>query len=255
MRPITRLPFVVAIVVGLATGCSASDSPTPTATPSASLAAEDICPEVDYRTPSGEPLDLTGRWLANDLGSYYMTQDASCLFWFGQSRPEGDDPAGAYWSNVFSGRIVSSFEVAGPWSDVPTVAGASANSGRLRLEIGFFEVDGVTWPALAMESQQPPNLFGGTAWQPEITVSAMETFSGTVGFEGSSCPWLEVAGQRYALVGYVTGEGQHIFGQSGRGVGEGAEARIEAQSATALGDPECESSAQQLLVWDLYPAP
>jgi hypothetical protein len=255
MRPITRLSFVVAVVVGLATGCSASASSTPTATPNASLAAEDICPEVDYQMPNGERLDLTGRWLANDLGSYYMTQDESCLFWFGESPPMGDNQAGADWANVFSGRIVSSFEVAGPWSDVPTSAGASANSGRLRLEIGFFEVDGVTWPALAMEIQEPVNEFGGTAWQPEITVSALETFSGTVGFEGSSCPWLEVAGQRYELVGYWSIEGQHIFSQSVRGVSKGAEARVEAQAAAALGDPGCEPSAQQLLVWDLYPAP
>lgn len=256
MRPSISLPFMVAVLAAVMTGCSASDSPTPSATPSASAAALEICPEIDLRMPNGEPLALTGRWLANHGGgSYYLSQDQSCLFWMGQSSASGDVPAGAYWTNVFSGRIVSRFVIAGPWSDVPAVAGAAANHGQLTLGINFFELDDVTWPALAMLSQEPPNVFGDTAWQPEASVSEVDAFAGTVGFDEPACPWLEVGGQRYPLVGDVYSEGQHLFSKDGRGVNAGAEAQVEAQVATALGEPTCPESSAQLLVWDLYPAP
>jgi hypothetical protein len=254
MRLTTRVLFLLGVVATLLAGCSASSSSTPSATPNSSAAAVEICPEIDLRMPNGDPLDLSGRWLANTTGSYFLSQDNSCLFWMGESSPWEDVPAGAYWTNVFSGRIVSSFVAAGPWSDVPAVAGAAANHGQLRLAIEFFDIDGVTWPSLSMLSQEPADVFGDTAWQREESISEIEAFTGTFGIDESDCPWLEVDGQRYALVGSGYIEGQHVFSRDGRGVLAGAQAHVEAQVAAALSDPRCPSSAQ-LLVWDLYPAP
>jgi hypothetical protein len=256
MRPTTRLPLLVAVVAGLVTGCASSDSPTPVATPNASAAAVEVCPRLDLRAPTGQRLDLGGRWLANDGGSYFLSQDESCLFWMGQSPPSGDVPAGGNWTNVFSGRILSSFVVAGPWSDVPAGAAASANHGTLTLGIDFFDLDSVTWPALVLQSQDPRDVFGGTAWQPEESLSAVDSFTGTIGIDEVGCASLEVAGQQYALVGEVFyTEGQHFFSDLGRPlVAAGAQARVEGQVATALGDAACPVSDQQLLVWDLSPA-
>ena len=253
---------MVTVAAALLVACSPSDSPVPSGTTTtASPVAVDVCPEIHLLMPNGEPLDLSGRWLANDAGSYFLTQSDSCMFWMGQSPPGEDYPAGAAWTNVFSGRIVSSFEVAGPWSDVPAVAGGSADRGELHLGIEFFDLDGVTWPRLVMQSQVPPS-FGGTAWQPEVTVAEAQSFTGTYGRDvnptGShgfdpGCPWLDVNGQRYTLVANLNIEGQHIFSQDGRPVMEGALAHVEGQVAPALGYPGCPPNA--LLVSDLYPAP
>ena len=254
MRPSTRLAFLVAVVAGFVAGCSASDSPSTSGTPNPSSAAVEVCPEIDLRMPNGDRLHLSGRWLANDGGSYFLSQRRSCLFWMGQSPPADGYPAGAVWTNVFSGRIVSSFVIAGPWTDVPAVTGASADGGELTLGIEFFELNGVTWPALAMQSQEPQSVFGGSAWQPEESLPEVESFTGTYGHDDPHCPWLEVDGQRYTLVGKAYVQGQHIFSrESGPGVLEGAQAHVEAQLAPALGPPDCQSSA--LLVRDLYPAP
>ncbi len=253
MRASTVLLSLVVVVAGLVAGCAASDSPAASGTLDASPAAIDVCPEIDLRMPNGERLDLSGRWLANDGGSYFLSQRRSCLFWMGQS-PAGDGyPAGGVWTNVFSGRIVSSFLIAGPWTDVPAVASGSADGGELTLGVEFFELDGDTWPALAMQSQEPP-IFGGTAWQPEESLLEVETFIGTYGYDDPGCPWLEVDGERYSLVGKAYVQGEHIFSsEDGRGVLEGAQAHVEAQRAPALSDPDCQPGA--LLVWELYPAP
>ena len=254
--PMPRRVWVTLMLIafGLA-GCSSQSTSTPESSAAGSPMIEADCHRVDMRTPTGEPLDLTGRWRTS-LGSYYLAQDQSCLFWMGQSAPQGDHlAAGELWTNVFSGQISSDFVVAGPWSDVPTLPDATAHSGRLELGIEFFEQDDVTWPSLRQRSQEPANLFGDWAWQPEASLSDLTTMVGTVGIDDEVgwCSWIEVDGVRYELTGNVEVQGTHVFDLAeATSVGVGETARVEGWIAQALiGD--CEATG--VLVRILEPAP
>lgn len=68
-------------------------------------------------------------------------------------------------------------------------------------------------------------------------MSDVDSFTGTYGFDDPTYgyqpattgdrpgfPWLEVQGQRYALVGTVSIFGQQIYGEHGLSVTEGAQA-------------------------------
>lgn len=250
------LARVRVLVVGLAVclaGCLPSPSLSTEPSPTGAAAIVDVCHPIDLRMPNGEALDLNGRWRSNHNGTYYMAHDRSCLFWMGQSAAEEDVPAGAFWTNVFSGQIISDFVVTGPWSDVPAQPDADANRGQLELGIGFFTQDGVVWPTLRLRGQEPSDVYGDTAWQPEETLSDKATFVGTIGIDQPDCPWIEVDGQRHDLTGYVGIEGSHVFGSGGSGgVGVGEQARVEGWLGQALGDEGCQSDV--LLVWSLGPA-
>lgn len=83
--------------------------------------------------------NLTGRWLGDDGGTYYIrhvTADGT-IAWFAEhptARPflGSTISSGAGWAHVFSGEIRGS-RVSGMWIDVPK--GASDRNGRLSLEI------------------------------------------------------------------------------------------------------------------------
>ena len=64
---------------------------------------------------STQSLNLTGRWSANDGGTYYLRQLGDQLWWYGQS---GD--GGATWSNVYQG-VIRGEQISGRWADRSTV--------------------------------------------------------------------------------------------------------------------------------------
>ena len=75
----------------------------------------------------GPAVSLTGRWSANDGGTYYLRQVGSELWWYGQS---GD--GGQSWSNVYQGTIQGE-QITGSWADVPH--GRIQSSGVMSLAI------------------------------------------------------------------------------------------------------------------------
>ena len=250
------------LVVGFALAMAAcqpssspSNAPSPDASSAALPAADDPCHPIDLRTPNGDAVDLNGRWRSGNDGRYYLAQDRSCVFWMGQSAGDGDLPAGAYWTNVFSGQIGQDLTVVGPWSDVPAQPNAAANHGQLQLGITFFTQDGVTWPALGQLSQEPPGVYGDYVWQPEASLLEPAEYVGTIGIDHQFCPWVEVHGERYELVGpTVAVEGDHVFAPGAvRGIAVGERVLLQAQIAQALTGWGCQSSAMLLTNMELVP--
>ena len=74
---------------------------------------------------TGRMIDLTGKWLASDKGTYSIRQIGNCGWWSG---------SGTGFSNVFFGTMSSTGStVFGLWADVP--AGNFTGSGSLILSV------------------------------------------------------------------------------------------------------------------------
>lgn len=213
------LPVALVASLVFVAACGANQgSPTPAG--GGSQAAGELCPDVNLRTPTGEALRLAGRWLADDFGTYYLTQRESCLHWLGQSSAVGGIPAGTWWTNVYVGQIATDFTINGEWADVPyrnDDEGVNLNSGELTLRIGFFDDDsGDAWPTLHLEEMRYGEGYGGFNWVPEEAIPPAAAFVGTYGY--SDCPWLEVDGTRYELA-----EWQYVIAVDGQLLGEGSQ--------------------------------
>ena len=258
-RPAKRVLVGIGLI-GMLAGCGTSQPPS--GEPGASAAAADeICPAVELRTPSGESLELSGRWRANDFGQYFVSQRLSCVHWLGMS-PSVDEetPAGSWWTQVFVGRLQSDFTMTGEWGDVPYQWEASQyNAGELDLKVDFYDQGGRQWPAFHLVEQRGGQPVGGVDWVLEESLPAAEefvgTYGGTIGDDGA-CPWIEVDGDRYEIE-----EWQGVIADSGQILGEGGEIlarpgdqlRVVAQVSPVLGRAHCQPSA--MLVWDLQPLP
>ncbi len=93
--------------------------------------------------------DLTGDWGCNDGGTYYIRQDGSSVWWYGEIAPENPS-----WSNVAYGEIVGN-QLHLKWADVPK--GSVGGKGRLVLEV---RDNGRRLQALKKEGSG----FGGSSW-------------------------------------------------------------------------------------------
>lgn len=71
--------------------------------------------------------DLTGKWICNDGGKYYMRQLGKEVFWYGEHSVNNPD-----WSNVASG-YVDGNQIILRWADVPK--GRSMQEGILILRL------------------------------------------------------------------------------------------------------------------------
>ena len=87
------------------------------------------------------PPDLTGTYMADDGGIYYVQQSGTTLWWAGMSldsnlTPDSQWHRGLNFTNVFRGTVNSDYTVAGEWADVNR--GLTLNSGTLKWSIGYF---------------------------------------------------------------------------------------------------------------------
>ena len=87
---------------------------------------------------TGTP-DLTGTYMADDGGIYYVQQSGSTLWWAGMSLDNNLAPdlqwhRGLNFTNVFRGTINSDNSISGEWTDV--TRGTSLNYGTLTVKIG-----------------------------------------------------------------------------------------------------------------------
>lgn len=73
------------------------------------------------------PIILTGSWIGNDGGTYYIHQIGNQVWWYGESSPTNPG-----FSNVFNGTIKDGF-ISGNWADAPK--GASLSNGGIVLQI------------------------------------------------------------------------------------------------------------------------
>lgn len=72
-------------------------------------------------------INLTGIWLDDDGGKYYLRQLGDKIRWYGESSPENP-----FWTNVVHG-IINDNLIRLKWSGVPK--GITMNRGELVLKI------------------------------------------------------------------------------------------------------------------------
>ncbi len=87
---------------------------------------------------------LTGTWLANDGGTYYVRQHGDRVMWFGERRG---------FSNVLNATR-SGNTIAGNWADVPKARASS--TGELRLAVQ---------DAFTLDRTEGSGGFGGSRWR------------------------------------------------------------------------------------------
>ena len=124
----------VALVTLAACGSSATSSPAVTAPSSAQVTSPSVpalpavsatpiaaapCTKRDLRFDPAN-MDLTGPWLANDDGMYYLRQIEDALWWSGMSGQAGPpETLGREWNNVAFGRIRDDLTIELLWADLP----------------------------------------------------------------------------------------------------------------------------------------
>src|SRR3989442_10140550 len=91
--------------------------------------------------------DLTGRWSANDGGTYCIRQLGNELWWYGQGSDGGNN-----WSNVLHATLQGNRAV-GRWADVPH--GGIHGAGEMELQ--------VVSPNRLVATRKTGG-FGGTEW-------------------------------------------------------------------------------------------
>lgn len=112
--PTCRIARLTAVILGMILiGCSASSSPAASGpVPASAPAGEDeACAAIDLRTPSGERLDLTGTWRADDA-RFFVAQFGDCVWWEELSAEE-NGPLGERFRRLFAGHLQADFTVIG----------------------------------------------------------------------------------------------------------------------------------------------
>jgi hypothetical protein len=106
-------------------------------------------------------IDLTGAWLANDAGIYYLRQIEQTLWWNGMSGQSGPpDKLGRNWNNVAYGEIKEDLTIELQWADVPR--GEILGGGTLTFEIG----DDGTGNTVLTKVSETGTGFGGVTFTP-----------------------------------------------------------------------------------------
>jgi hypothetical protein len=99
-----------------------------------------------------QDVNLTGKWKADDRGTYYIRQIGNEVWWEGRSEERGKE-----WSNVFHGEIKGK-HIIGKWADVPR--GEARGSGTLHLELHFRDGKVVE----IRKTKEDGDGFGGGTW-------------------------------------------------------------------------------------------
>ena len=111
--PATTESPAAAPVAASSPAASASPSPSPKAPVAAPCQARTLAFD-------GAKTDLTGAWLANDEGIYYLRQLGKDLWWSGMSGQAGPAASlGRDWNNVAHGTIGDDLTIKLDWADVP----------------------------------------------------------------------------------------------------------------------------------------
>lgn len=113
--------------------------------------------DSEYMPSSECHKDLTGRWIGNDGGKYYMRQIGNYVWWIGSDKFN----SGEGFTNVFHGyRTDTNNKVLwGSWQDVPL--GTTSGDGFLTLYIAQSGTKIFRYGAEASDSGSP---FGGSEW-------------------------------------------------------------------------------------------
>ena len=112
--------------------------------------------QQDFQDVGRRPnADLSGVWHCNDVGTYYIRQVDSQVWWLGLSRDQGRT-----FANVFQGTIdPGGTVISGDWADIPVGINGTRSNGGLRLRL---DGSGPLSTTFAVADQTGG--FGGTAW-------------------------------------------------------------------------------------------
>ncbi|MFD3002864.1 hypothetical protein ACFS7Z_21025 [Pontibacter toksunensis] len=91
-----------------------------------------VPPRVGIKLSGFTGEGLTGVWLGNSGGAYYVRQVGSEVVWFGEACSPPGTPTS--FANVFVGTLAGS-NVTGSWADVPYGGSSSLNSGSLSFRV------------------------------------------------------------------------------------------------------------------------
>jgi hypothetical protein len=125
-----------------------------------------VFPAKTFPTPASATTvsyaeDLTGTWLSNDGGTYYVRQLDNAVWWVGLDATDGGN-----FSNVFHGTRDGDV-ITGSWADVPR--GRAMSQGLLTLAVVSTE------RGTELVARQQTGGFGGTGWSrgtaPQRTVA------------------------------------------------------------------------------------
>jgi hypothetical protein len=158
-------PSPVATATKSPGGGAASPSAVPSASasrassPSPSAAAAVNC-EKDPKGFDPKKFDLTGAWLGDDDGIYYLRQVGSVVWWNGMSERAGS-PArlGRDFNNVARGEV-KDLSIAVEWADVPR--GDILGGGTMNLKVG----DDGSGHIQIVKVSETGSGFGNTLWTP-----------------------------------------------------------------------------------------
>jgi hypothetical protein len=143
-------------------------APTPTAAksaaasiaPSAAAAVAAFCTSRALKFDPAK-IDLTGAWLGDDEGIYYIRQLDKVVWWSGMSgqpgRPEG---LGRDWNNVATGPLKADMTIELKWADVPR--GGAQGYGTLVWKV----VDDGSGNAKLTKLSETGTGFGGSVFLP-----------------------------------------------------------------------------------------
>jgi hypothetical protein len=123
------------------------------------------CTQTPRLVLNGRVVNLSGTWVANDGGTYWLHQVGNCLWWSGFSGQPDTPTMGKDFANVYVGRVGKNAtsgapEVVGYWADVPR--GATNNFGSMVL--GGLKFD-ATGTIVSFVKVRGVGAFGGSAWK------------------------------------------------------------------------------------------
>jgi hypothetical protein len=135
---VPRISALLGSLLALA-ACGITASPSTSVQAAATnepSAAPELAAVICWPTPipfDPTDFDLTGAWLDDYGGIYYLRQLGSVLWWNGMSgRDRSPMDVGREWNNVGRG-VIDGLEIVAEWSDVPR--GEFLNNGTLILNI------------------------------------------------------------------------------------------------------------------------
>lgn len=148
MDPQRALQAVAVLtMIGVEACSSAGGQPSSPSTSAVSTATSGPlaffdCDPIDIRSPDGQPVTLTGTWLADDGATYMLRESRTSCLLFGSGQPKLGNEAGGNTlprQVVLAARIYSDFTIQGWYSD--TTALVRADDNAFRVEVVFLTAD------------------------------------------------------------------------------------------------------------------
>ena len=135
---------------------SAAARPSPASSPSVAAA----CTRRNLKFDPAK-IDLTGPWMGDDDGIYYLRQLDKTLWWSGMSERQGPPASlGRDWNNVATGQIKADLTIELTWADVPR--GEIMGRGTLTWKV----VDDGTGNVVLTKVSETGTGFGGSRFVP-----------------------------------------------------------------------------------------